>query len=102
MTVNLYGTDYEVKVKSSRYTNNNDYAVILEELDGAPFATLTVNLDRPLPDGYAFVDTNNCPWAEEFISKYNLGEPAGAAAQSGYCVYPLYKFNTYRIPEVQR
>jgi hypothetical protein len=100
MTVNLFGKDYEVKVMSSRYTNNNNYAVCLEELDGAPFATLTVNLPGPkLPDGYGYVDTNNCPWAEEFICKYDLGEPAGVAARSGYCIYPLYKFNTNRIKE---
>lgn len=101
MTVNLFGKDYEVKVTSSRYTSNNNYAVRLEELDGAPFAIITVNLpERQLPHGYAFVDTNNYPWAEEFISKYELGEPAGIAAQSGYCVYPLYKFDTNRIKEL--
>lgn len=93
-----YG-DYKVTVTATRYQNNNNYAVVLEE-DGLPFAVLTVNLTNShLEVPYAYVDVNNCPWAEKFIEDNNLGEDTGAVKQSGYCVYPLYRFNKDIIPE---
>lgn len=99
MTITSYGETHEVNVFSSHYTANNNYAVVIRTTIGEPYAVLTVNLDEVLPAGYAFVDTNNCPWAEEFITKYQLGEPVGRAKQSGFCVYPLYRFNTDKIEE---
>ena len=87
-----FGT-YDVQIKTVTYGMNGNLAVRLVEKDGAPFATLTVNLGEKLPSTYAYVDTNNCPWAEEFIKQYNLGEPTGLGKRSGYCLYPLYQFN---------
>jgi putative membrane protein len=45
----------------------------------------------------AFVDTNNCPWAEKFISDNKLGKPTGIKAASGYCVYPQYRFDMEKL-----
>lgn len=99
MKVRCYGETYNVEAFSLTYRNNGNYAVVLRETDGMPFATLTVNFDDELPEGMAFVDTNNCPFAEEFIAENGLGEPTGAFHQSGYCEYPLYRFYTDKIPE---
>ena len=100
MKVKCWGEEYKVKVFADCYRHGNNYAVVLTEEDGAPFATITVNLEgKKLPKGYAYVDVNNCPWAPDFIKEYKLGEPVGASAQSGYCVYPLYLFDTKIIPE---
>ena len=96
-----YSGDIEVNVTSARYLNNN-YAVRLTETDGMPFATITVNLGDKLPDGYAYLDTNNCPWAEEFVTENDLAEFVGGYATSGFCIYPLYKFDTNKITEVTR
>lgn len=68
------------------------------ESDGAEeyFSTLTVCLgeDRRFSEpGFAYVDTNNMPGAEQFIKENGLGEPTGAWTRSGFCTYPLYKFN---------
>lgn len=59
-----------------------------------PFTTLTVCLG-PMDknDNVTFVDTNNNPEAESFIKKNRLGKDTGRQASSGYCVYPLYRFN---------
>lgn len=100
MKVKCWGKEYDVTIRSASYAVNDNYAVILTETTGEPFATLTVNLENSkLTKGYAFVDTNNCPWAEEFIKENNLGEFTGATRQQGYCVYPLYRFNTDKIKE---
>lgn len=98
MKVNCYGKSYGVSVTKSAYRDNNSLAVLLtctdEDCYGEPFAVLTVNLcDGMANEEYAYVDTNNCPWAEEFIKENNLGTPTGLMGYSGYCSYPLYLFS---------
>jgi hypothetical protein len=94
-----FGSDVNVSAYRSSYRNNGNLAVLLETYEGEPWATLTVNLPDygKLPEDYAFVDTNNCPWAEEFIRKYKLGEPTGQYGHSGYCDYPLYIFDPTKL-----
>lgn len=89
---------YDVTVSTSTYSNNGNLAILLTSPTEGPFATLSVNLHK-LPEGYAYVDTNNCPWAEEFINEYKLGEPTGGSARSGYCIYPLYKFDLSKLQD---
>ena len=45
------------------------------------------------------LDTNNCPWAVDFIKKYGLGEETGRTVRSGYCEYPVVKLNVEKIKE---
>lgn len=101
----MYVTDYygnKVKVYPliASYFNYN-LAIRLWTDDGEPWCTLTVNLPgaEDLPADYAYVDVNNFPEAEEFIKKYNLGEPTGLTKQSGFVVYPLYKFDLQKLKE---
>lgn len=93
-----YGT-YDVRIKRSTYHKPKNLAIILD-CDEGPFATLTVNLEGACPPkDCAFVDTNNCPWAEGFIAAYELGKFLGAYGYSGFCQYPLYQFDLDKIPE---
>lgn len=89
--VTSYKTYDNVEVHYNKYLNDNLAVSVVSAEDGEPLATLTVNLDVLMP-GYAFVDTNNCPWAEDFIRENKLGEPTGTTRKSGYCTYPLYEF----------
>ena len=58
-----------------------------------PWATLTVNLG--LGNAYRqFIDTNNCPWATEFLESNGLAKPMGIEMPSGYCTYPMYEFTS--------
>lgn len=105
MKLKLYNKTYDVTPFKSTYLNNKTLAVLLEDSDGYPFATLTVNIEASntmANHEYAFVDTNNCPWAEEFIKESNLGTPVGFTGFSGFCEYPLYKFNTELMKDVER
>ena len=101
MKVLSYGGVYEVVAKRATYANNRNLAVVLEDENGGPFATLTVNLNEKLPEGCAYVDTNNCPFAEKLILGNKLGEPTGRVGLSGYCCYPEYKFDLSKIEEMK-
>lgn len=102
MTINWYkcktefGT-YKVFLDTAKYQTNGNLAI---EMWTAvePFARLTVNLNYgKLPENKAFVDINNCPWAEEFIRENKLGKPTGEIGYSGFCEYPMYEFNLDKI-----
>ena len=102
MELTLYRKKYNLKAMRSKYCNNDCLAILLVDTDTSEdFAVLTVNLNYPLAPDQAFVDTNNCSWAEQFIEDNNLGEPVGISAPSGYCMYPLYKFNINDIETVE-
>lgn len=94
----FYG-EYNVVLTGAHYTHGNRLAIQLVDPEEGPFATLTVNL----PDnsvsviGATFVDTNNCPWAIEFIRENELGTFTGNFGFSGYCAYPEYLFDLSKI-----
>ena len=96
MKIKVYNKTYAVFPVKGKYLNNDTLAIMLKDADGYPFASLTVNIeasDFVASDRRAFVDVNNCPWAEEFIKDNYLGIPTGKIGFSGYCKYPLYEFN---------
>lgn len=98
LKINSYGEEYQLKIEIRKYAINDNLCIQLLYYDDEfesymPYATLTTNLDGKLGDGCAYVDTNNCPWAIPLIEKYKLGEYCGTMKQSGFCSYPLYKFD---------
>ena len=102
MKVRTFYLEYDLYVRLHSYEAGNLCIQLLEE-DHEPFCYLTVNLPYAASitkKDLAFVDVNGFPEAEEVISKYELGEPVGLMVQSGYCKYPLYKFNIKRLKEV--
>lgn len=93
-----FGNDINVAAYVAKYHNGN-LAIRLVTYDDEPWALLTVNLGDKLPEDHAYVDINNCPWAREFIEKYELGEWTGGMGHSGFCVYPLYRFDLTKLGE---
>lgn len=79
---------------SKNQYNNGHIAIQLYCEDG-PLATLTVNVTgiESYPENYSCIDTNNCPWGEDLVKELGLGEWAGIYFRSGFCIYPVYKFN---------
>lgn len=93
---------YDIALKKTVYTITNTLAVISiinENGYDEPFATLTVNLPDSilLRNDQAYVDTNNNPWVEKFLQDNKIAVPTGDVAISGWCTYPLYKFNLDKI-----
>lgn len=98
-----FGTYGDIVITTDKYRFGGSLAIELVSESEGPFARLTVCLEDDLGLPYilagdeAFVDTNNCPWAVDFIKENGLGEPTGRTARSGFCVYPLYRFNLKKL-----
>jgi hypothetical protein len=91
------GDVYSAKLKlhTTTYRNNGTLAVYATE-GNEDFADITVNLPDSMfvcDEKTAFVDTNNCPWAEKFLKENGIAKPTGDYGHSGWCSYPLYEFN---------
>lgn len=95
--VNPYsGEKYNVFLSCSNYAASNENALSLWCEDG-PYATLTVASGAKCDPETAYIDTNNCPWASEFLKKYGIGRPIIGFLQSGFCSYPKYRLDMDRI-----
>lgn len=93
------GEIIEVYPHIDKYCNNDSLAIMLMMADTyEKFCNLTVNLPsvnivKQLGFEYQFVNVNNCPFLIDFIIDNKLGELTKYRATSGYCTYPVFKFN---------
>lgn len=107
MNYNYYGKDYELTFKKGEYSNGRLAIKVMCKEKGEdwfePFCNLTVNLpdiilssdgSKELPDDMAFIDSNNCP-ADLVMKIIEEGymTMTKTVAQSGFCNYPLVRFN---------
>lgn len=87
-----YG-DETLHIYMDEYQDGTIYLAAVTE-EGELYADITVNLNHPCASSeYAFIDINNCPWAEAMILEMGIGQPTGITERSGFCTYPLYRFN---------
>lgn len=98
-----WGTEIPVTLEVTKYRNGTTAITVTDHSEGypQPYCTLTVNFEEVavLEEDLAFVDVNNCPWAEEFITDLEIAFPTGITHRSGYVVYPLYMFS---LKEIQK
>lgn len=96
-----FDDDYEVYPVICKYKTNNRLAILLMLTEDEWFCDLTVNINSEQSDkknkALAFVDTNNNPWAEQFIKTNELGKPTGFFGFSGFCTYPEYEFDLKKL-----
>ena len=71
-----------------------------EEGELEPFGDLTVNLPGTVPAFCGYLDVNNLPGIDVFVTENQIGEFTGKVLQSGFCTYPLYKFSEERLKEL--
>ena len=88
-----WGDEMDAYLVKSSYMDGSLAVEMVANPDGywEEYATLTVNLGCG-GEKYAFLDTNNCPWADTFLTDNGLANPTGIEKRSGYCTYPLYEF----------
>lgn len=91
----FFGNIIDVTGTINTYARNKATAIQLWCEDG-PYATLTVNIPKVKLGADEFiVDTNNCPWAHEFLMREWIALPTKRWEESGFCVYPVYKFTKF-------
>lgn len=92
---NLRG--YNVRISFNKYIYNKALAVELITDKEESFAIVSVNIEDSdfIDKKWAFIDTNNCSWAEKFLQENNIAEFTGIYGQSGFCTYPCYDFSKY-------
>ena len=91
---------YNLYLTAEKYQSNDTLAVIAYEpatgdcITPEMFDVITVNLPFGEADEtHAYIDTNNCPWAPELLKEMGVAKPTRKYGHSGFCKYPLYKFN---------
>lgn len=95
-TLKAWGKEIPVTLVVMKYAQHGNTAIVVyDHSEGYPqaYCNLTVNLCHLTDGDLAFVDVNNCPWAEEFITNLGIAIPTGVERKSGFVTYPLYLFN---------
>lgn len=89
-----FNTYENVYLQIGTYAADGSIAIGAWNKEDGLIATLTVCLNDPsLNANESYVDTNNNPWAVNFIEKNGLGKRTGRTGKSGYCTYPVIKFD---------
>lgn len=100
-----YGDELSLKPTLNFYLSNNNLAVGLTEYDKEleiedSYCMLTVNVDE-LPYLYAAIDTTYGGEQKlQFLKDHALAEPTGEVLHSGFCTYPVYRFNEEKLREI--
>ena len=102
-----WGCEYEVMFTLNNYLNNDNLYVGLMCFDTefnawVPYADITVNTDTVLNGNRAAVDTNNngqeiVGWLLE--NGFATDDDFEMPVVSGFCVYPVLKFDLIKIKE---
>ena len=97
-----YATYDDCMLAVGRYQMDGSIAVEIVSKREGPVARLTVCLcDPSLEEAESYIDTNNCPWAVDFLQSKDLAKMAGKTRRSGCCVYPAMKFNRDKLAEFE-
>jgi len=79
--------------------------IVMEEKENGEdeqFDVITVCLPWGCADeSHAYIDTNNCSWAEKMLRQHRIAKDTDIWERSGYCTYPLYEFNLAKFYETE-
>ena len=68
----------------ARYQADNSRAIELWNREDGPIACITVCIaGSMLAEDEVVLDTNNCPWAVEFVESNDFGKDTGRRVRSG-------------------
>ncbi len=92
----------QVTFDIQQYTNGAIFIGLMCNEDGyeEPFGNVTVNFPVATPNYCGYLNVNNMPDIEKFITDNDIGEFTGFTQRSGFCEYPLYLFNVDKLREL--
>ncbi|OUM63119.1 hypothetical protein PIROE2DRAFT_10431 [Piromyces sp. E2] len=88
---------HKLMIQVSKYEVYENTFLTFFDMEEGPFCRITVNIIPFNDPALACIDTNNHPFLEDIIKEYDLGEPIGISIPSGFCRYPVYRFNLTQI-----
>lgn len=95
-----YYEDFDIDEHIEMWIEAKRSGIEIWNREDGPIARITVCITGSmLAEDETVLDTNNCPWAVEFVESNGLGENTGRTVRSGYCVYPVVKLNVEKIGE---
>ena len=99
-----YGATYEIKFVKTRYAVDGTLAIMTlcwsdHGSFWEPYASLTVNLGKPLGANEAYLDDNNVPDLGDFVLDNGWARNVGSA-RSGWCTYQKVEFTDEFLNEV--
>lgn len=108
--LNKYDENYKIVLRKDTYMNNGTLAVLMVVIydngEEEIWSDLTVNIfdsDIMATDKMAFIDTNNNgDDIIQWLVDNGIGHPTGHNGRSGYCVYPLFKFDDMVVEKMQQ
>lgn len=93
-----FGSYRNIELRAGFYMYDGSLAVFIWDMHEGCVAKITTCLDdKTLQEDEAYVDSNNCPWAKEFLIKNNIAAELDKYKQSGYCEYQAFKFDTSKL-----
>ena len=101
----MFGNMYTVLPKLNCYADNGNLYVGLDFFNDEyscwePYADVTVNIcDLPFLESALDIN-NNGSEITDFLVQNELGELTGAVLQSGFCQFPVFKFNEEKLKEI--
>jgi hypothetical protein len=94
---NIWGGEYNVLFRIDKYYHGKGLYVGMFDPDEGPIADVTVNLNGQmfshLEPNEQYVDINNSPDIGDWLERNKIAEFTGLYGFSGYCAYPLYRFD---------
>lgn len=100
-----WGGIYSITLAMNRYIENDNLYLAMgafdEDLQGLDhFADITVNVGA-LPYLQSAIDTNNNgDKIMDFLQENGFGTPTGRTIRSGFCSFPVFKFNPDKLMEI--
>lgn len=94
--------DIPVSFRINNYANNNNlYVGLVCHNEGFEehWCDITINLDEVCPSDCGFVDTNNNPKIDRWLTENGIAEPTGNWGVSGFYIYPEFRFNMEKVRE---
>lgn len=82
----------KLRLEKQAYSNPWNLC-LLSYCDEGVYCKFTTNI-RELPPYMNCIDVNNLGYeAVDFLVSIGAGKPTGVLIKSGYCIYPVFKFN---------
>jgi len=104
--IDSYGDLIKVSAQLDMYRDNDNLYIGLtcydEDLEAEDsYCDLTVNVDK-LPYLHSAIDTTyNGEGKLKFLLDNGFGEPTGKYGHSGFCSYPIFRFNEEKLMEIE-